>query len=114
MCMKIILLLFGTNILFSGFFTTNVFAISEENTHEAYREIHMTLLEADVNNEVTKEFTKNVKEKALNVDVNSKPNEVFIKLIKDKLVELLGGDYVTFKFEKSKYNNHDGRSLRFR
>ena len=96
--MKIILFL--SNIKFSGVFYTNVFAISEENTNEAVIE-SMTLLENNVNNEVAKELTKNGKEKELDMDVNSKANEVFIKLIKDKLVELLGGEYVAFETEKN-------------
>lgn len=75
--------------------------ISEENIGEALRLIRVSLLEADVEFQVTRSFLDRVKEKALgeivltkvahkDVKMKVSPGEHFIKLCHDELVELMG------------------------
>lgn len=75
--------------------------LTEENLTEALQMIRVSLLEADVEYEITKSFLDRVKEKALGEIVQVKvkhkdkrlkvnPGDHFIKLCHDELVELMG------------------------
>ncbi|PIE01660.1 MAG: signal recognition particle protein [Acidobacteria bacterium] len=68
--------------------------ISEENIQDAFKQIRLALLEADVNYTVVKNFTKEIKEEALGQEVlkGLNPGEQLVKIVHDKLVETLGGE----------------------
>lgn len=76
--------------------------ITEDNISEMMREIHLSLLEADVNYKVVKEFTNTVKEKVLGEEVSSSlnPGDLFVKIVRDELQELLGGDNAPLVVDK--------------
>jgi signal recognition particle subunit SRP54 len=67
--------------------------LTEENVHEALREVRMALLEADVNFKVVKGFVERVRDKALGQEVlkSLTPAQQVVKVVRDELVELLGG-----------------------
>src|SRR6266446_608927 len=67
--------------------------LSEENIHEALREVRVALLEADVNFKVVRAFIDRVKDKAVGQDVLTSltPAQQVVKVVHDELVELLGG-----------------------
>jgi len=75
--------------------------LTEDNVDDALKKIRMSMLEADVNFQITKEFINRVKEKALGevVKVKAKgdddtveisPGDQFIKICHDELENLLG------------------------
>ncbi len=74
--------------------------LSEENIHEALKQIRMALLEADVNFKVVKELVANIREKALGQEVltSFSPTEQVVKIVKDELVALLGGKEARVRF----------------
>ncbi len=67
--------------------------LTEENIHEALREVRVALLEADVNFKVVRTFIDRVKDKAVGLDVlrSLTPGQQVVKIVHDELVELLGG-----------------------
>src|SRR5258705_363159 len=67
--------------------------LSEENIHEALREVRVALLEADVNFKVVRAFIDRVKAKGVGQDVLTSltPAQQVVKVVHDELVELLGG-----------------------
>jgi len=67
--------------------------LTEENIHEALREVRVALLEADVNFKVVKGFIDRVRVKAIGQDVlqSLTPGQQVVKVVRDELVELLGG-----------------------
>jgi signal recognition particle subunit SRP54 len=67
--------------------------LSEDNIHEALREVRVALLEADVNFKVVRTFMDRVREKAVGQDVlkSLTPAQQVVKVVHDELVELLGG-----------------------
>ena len=67
--------------------------LSEDNIHEALREVRVALLEADVNFKVVRAFIDRVKDKAVGQDVlkSLTPAQQVVKVVHDELVELLGG-----------------------
>jgi signal recognition particle subunit SRP54 len=67
--------------------------LTEENIHEALREVRVALLEADVNFKVVKGFIDRVRVKAVGQDVlqSLTPGQQVVKVVRDELVELLGG-----------------------
>jgi signal recognition particle subunit SRP54 len=67
--------------------------LSEDNIHEALREVRVALLEADVNFKVVRAFIDRVKAKAVGQDVlkSLTPAQQVVKVVHDELVELLGG-----------------------
>jgi len=69
--------------------------ISEKNVEEALREVRMSLLEADVDFNVTKDFIAEVKELALGGEVlrSVTPGQQVVKIFNDRLTEFLGGDH---------------------
>jgi signal recognition particle subunit SRP54 len=75
--------------------------LTEDNVDDALKQIRMSMLEADVNFQITKDFINRVKEKALGevVKVKAKgedetmqvsPGDQFIKICHDELESLLG------------------------
>jgi len=67
--------------------------LTEENIHEALREVRMALLEADVNFKVVRGFIDRVNVRAVGRDVLTSltPAQQVVKVVHDELVELLGG-----------------------
>jgi signal recognition particle subunit SRP54 len=77
--------------------------LTEENIEQALRDVRLSLLEADVEFNVTKRFLARVKEKAIgevvrrSAEVKGKkvtigPGELFIKICQDELVDLMKAD----------------------
>ncbi len=77
--------------------------LTEENIEQALRDVRLSLLEADVEFNVTKRFLARVKEKAIGevvqrtAEVKGKkvtigPGELFIKICQDELVALMKAD----------------------
>src|SRR3989449_1578893 len=66
--------------------------ISESNVADAWREVRVALLDADVNFKVVRDFIDRVKTKSLGQEViqSIQPGQQIIKIIYDELVELLG------------------------
>jgi len=66
--------------------------LTQDNMHEALREIRRALLEADVNLRVVKSFISNIKDKAEgeNIVAGVDPSQQLVKIVHDELVELLG------------------------
>lgn len=75
--------------------------ISEKNIQDALREVRLALLEADVNFQVVKDFIAKTREKALGAEVlqGVDPGQQFIKLVHDELVEVMGGETVSFELD---------------
>ena len=67
--------------------------LTEDNIHEALREVRVALLEADVNFKVVREFIERVRARAIGQDVlgSVTPAQQVVKVVYDELVELLGG-----------------------
>ncbi|MBQ0104651.1 MAG: signal recognition particle protein [Armatimonadetes bacterium] len=67
--------------------------ITEKDLDSAFRDIRMTLLEADVNYKLVKEFIARLKEKCLgeSVFVGLNAYQQIIKIVYDELTDLLGG-----------------------
>jgi signal recognition particle subunit SRP54 len=74
--------------------------LTEENIDEALREIHLALLEADVNFKVVKQLIDQIRAKAVGQEVLTalSPGEQVIKIVRDELVEILGKDTARMKF----------------
>ena len=68
--------------------------LTQENMHDALREIRRALLEADVNLRVVKAFISSVKDKAEgeNVLKGVNPGQQLVKIVNDELIELLGSE----------------------
>jgi len=66
--------------------------LTQDNMHEALREIRRALLEADVNLRVVKSFVSNIKDKAEgeNIVEGVDASQQLVKIVHDELVELLG------------------------
>jgi signal recognition particle subunit SRP54 len=66
--------------------------LSEENVHQALREVRVALLEADVNFRVVKSFVDRVRERAVGQEVlrSITPGQQVVKIVHDELVGLLG------------------------
>ncbi|ASQ47128.1 signal recognition particle protein [Legionella clemsonensis] len=75
--------------------------LTEENVHDALREVRLSLLEADVAFPVVKEFIDEVKQKALGQEVasNLKPEQAFVKVVHDELVHILGDSRAELNFK---------------
>ncbi len=76
--------------------------IDEESIKEVLKEIRISLLDADVNLEVTKKLVKNIKEVAVGTMVGPDENvdNVVLKIIKDQLVEILGKETKPIDYKK--------------
>ena len=70
--------------------------LSEEDVHEAMKEVKLALLEADVNFKVVKQFIRDTESKAIGAEIlNSlSPAQMVIKIVREQLVELMGGEPV--------------------
>ena len=68
--------------------------LSEEDVHEAMKEVKLALLEADVNFKVVKQFVRDTESKAVGAEIlNSlSPAQMVIKIVREQLVELMGGE----------------------
>lgn len=66
--------------------------LTQENMHEALREIRRALLEADVNLRVVKSFISKIREKAEGEKIieGVDPSQQLVKIVHDELIELLG------------------------
>lgn len=67
--------------------------LTEENIHEALREVRMALLEADVHFKVAKEFVAAIADRAVGQEVmrSLTPGQQVIKIVNESLTELMGG-----------------------
>jgi signal recognition particle subunit SRP54 len=76
-------------------------SLTEENIQEAFDEVRLALLDADVQYGVVKTFIKRVKEKALGQELLSSvsPGQLFIKIVHDELVSLFGNEEKDFVFQ---------------
>ena len=75
--------------------------LSEADVDSVLREIRISLLESDVALSVVKKFTTEVREKALGAEIlgSLNPAHLVIKIVHDHLVEVLGGETQTLKFQ---------------
>ena len=66
--------------------------LTEDNMHEALREVRLSLLEADVALPVIKEFIEHVKQKALGQEVltSLNPDQALVKIVHDELIHIMG------------------------
>src|SRR5262249_7178601 len=81
---------------------SGVAELTPDNIDEALRDVRMSLLEADVEFNVTKAFLERVKEKALGEQVRLKakskeygvvqitPEQAFVKICQDELTSMMG------------------------
>ncbi len=74
--------------------------LTQENMHEALREIRRALLEADVNLRVVKAFVSNIRDKAEgeNIVEGVDASQQLVKIVHDELVELLGKERKPLEF----------------
>jgi signal recognition particle subunit SRP54 len=74
---------------------------TEENIHQALRDVRLSLLEADVALSVVKQFIDHIKEKTLGqaVSTNLKPEQELIKIVHDELINVLGTQRVELNFK---------------
>ena len=77
--------------------------ISEKNVKNAIRDVRRALLEADVNLKVVRSFIDRVQEKAVGEKVLSSisPEQQFIKIIYDEMLNFLGDDDNSIKYNQS-------------
>lgn len=77
--------------------------LSDRNMEETLKEIRVALLESDVNYQVVQEFLKTIKDKAIGSDVLNtvNPGEQLVKIVHDELVNLLGDEDNSIKFNSS-------------
>src|SRR5215468_892497 len=68
--------------------------LTEYHLESAFREIRLSLLEADVALPVVKQFTEKVREKAMGLKVMQKlsPAQEVTRIVRDELMTLLGGE----------------------
>ena len=66
--------------------------LTEQNIADAVRQVHLALLEADVNYTVATQFVQKVKQKAIGDAVvkSVTPGQQFIKIVHDELISLMG------------------------
>ena len=78
--------------------------LTEKNMDDAFKEVRIALLDADVNYDVVNQFMDEVKSEAIGQKVLTKlsPGQQLIKIVHDKLEALLGGgdNDVTFNSGK--------------
>ena len=74
--------------------------LTQENIQQAFEEIRLALLEADVNINVVKQLIAHLEAKAIGQEVMTalSPGEQVIKMVRDELIETLGRDTVRLKF----------------
>ncbi len=74
--------------------------LTERDIDEVLGEVRVALLEADVNLGVVKEFQLAVKQKCMESEIHKvlNPAQQVIKCVNDQLVDVLGGDTMSFSF----------------
>ena len=74
--------------------------LTEGDIDEVLGEVRVALLEADVNLEVVKEFQLAVKQRCMESEIHKalNPAQQVIKCVNDQLVDILGGDTITFSY----------------
>ncbi|HWP85752.1 MAG TPA: signal recognition particle protein [Terriglobia bacterium] len=74
--------------------------LTEENTREAFREIRLALLEADVNLQVVKQLMERIQEQALGQQVRESfsPAQAVLQIVYRELQDVLGGAMARLKF----------------
>ena len=74
--------------------------LSERNMEETLKEIRIALLESDVNYGVVKDFLEKVKKESIGKDVLNTvdPSQQLVKIVHDELVNLLGDEDNSLKF----------------
>ena len=77
--------------------------LTQENMHEALREIRRALLEADVNLRVVKAFISKIKDKAEgeNITEGVDASQQLVKIVHDELIELLGKEQKPLELKNS-------------
>ena len=77
--------------------------ITDQNIHNALRDVRRALLEADVNFQVAKSFVNQVKEKASgeNVFTSVTPGQQFVKILMNELTSFLGKENDGIQFSSS-------------
>jgi signal recognition particle subunit SRP54 len=74
---------------------------SDENIHDALREVRFSLIEADVDLQVIKKFLDEVKEKSLGQKISThlNPDQAFIKVVHEELILIMGGERAELNFK---------------
>lgn len=74
--------------------------LTEENMQQAWRDVRLSFIEADVALPVVKSFMDTVREKAIGQEVhlNLNPDQALIKIVHDELVHLMGDEKVDLNF----------------
>ena len=74
--------------------------LTESDIDEVLGEVRVALLEADVNLEVVKEFQVAVKQRCMESEIHKalNPAQQVIKCVNDQLVDILGGDTISFSY----------------
>lgn len=74
--------------------------LTEENMQQAWREVRLSLIEADVALPVVKSFMDSMKEKAIGQEVHLdlKPDQALIKIVHDELVHIMGDEKADLNF----------------
>ncbi len=74
--------------------------LTEGDIDEVLGEVRVALLEADVNLEVVKEFQLAVKQRCMDSEIHKalNPAQQVIKCVNDQLVDVLGGDTISFSY----------------
>lgn len=77
--------------------------LSERNMEETLEELRIALLDSDVNYHVVQNFLNQVRFKAQGADVLNaiNPGQLLVKIVHDEIVELLGADDSSLKFNPS-------------
>lgn len=77
--------------------------LTQENMHDALREIRRALLEADVNLRVVKSFISKIRDKAEGEKIieGVNPSEQLVKIVHDELIELLGKERKPLEFKSN-------------
>jgi signal recognition particle subunit SRP54 len=67
--------------------------LSEQNIHEALKEVRLALLEADVNFKVVKDFIDRIRTRAVGQEVleSLTPAQQVVKIVHEELISLMGG-----------------------
>ena len=74
--------------------------LTESDIDEVLGEVRVALLEADVNLEVVKEFQVAVKQRCMESEIHKalNPAQQVIKCVNDQLVDVLGGETISFSY----------------
>ena len=78
--------------------------LTEADVKQAWREVKMALLEADVNFKVVKQFVKAVEERAVGSDILNglNPGQMVIKIVNEEMINLMGSETTEIAFQPGK------------